>query len=111
MATFLKERELATEPIVQSDHLTVSRWLAETIARWRVIGLVLLAAIAATILAVLVIPPVYRTQVSFVANVTSGARLPTSTLAAPEDLSRESPHRSALQQALIPPNHRPSTSN
>ena len=80
MATFLKERELATEPIVQSDHLTVSRWLAETIARWRVIGLVLLAAIAATILAVIVIPPVYRTQVSFVANVTSGARLPTSTL-------------------------------
>lgn len=80
MATFLKERELVTEPDVESDHLTVSRWLAETIARWRTIALVLLATVLGTILAVIFIPPVYRTQVSFVANITSGARLPTSTL-------------------------------
>ena len=80
MATFLKEREIGTGPVEELDHLTLSRWLAETIARWRLIGATILVTLIATILAVLFIPPVYRTQVSFVANVTSGARLPSSAL-------------------------------
>ena len=80
MATFLKERELATGLADETDHLTVSRWLAETIARWRLIAAMLLVTLLAAVLAVLFIPPVYRTQVSFVANVTGGARLPSSAL-------------------------------
>jgi uncharacterized protein involved in exopolysaccharide biosynthesis len=80
VATFLKEREIGTGPVEDSDHLTISRWLAETIVRWRVIGATMLVTLAATILAVLFIPPIYRTQVSFVANVTGGARLPTGAL-------------------------------
>ena len=63
MATFLKEREIGTGPVEELDHLTLSRWLAETIARWRLIGATILVTLIATILAVLFIPPVYRTQV------------------------------------------------
>lgn len=80
MATFLKEREITNEAVESPDHLTVSAWLAETIARWRLIGVVMLITLGAAILAVIVIPPVYRTQVSFVANITGGTRLPSSAL-------------------------------
>jgi uncharacterized protein involved in exopolysaccharide biosynthesis len=55
--------------------LTVGVWIAGVLERWRlvlkvVIGVVILAAIAA-----FVIPPVYRTKVSFVANSTSTSKL------------------------------------
>ena len=70
------------EQIDAQDHLTLSRWLAETLLRWRLIlwgvGLTFIAAV----LAVLFIPPVYRTKVSFVANTTGSTRLPSSALAA-----------------------------
>jgi len=82
VATVLKEREIAGEVVDTSDHLTLSRWLAETLLRWRLIALVLALTFVAAILAVIFIPPVYRTQVSFVANVTGGSRLPTSALSA-----------------------------
>ncbi len=82
MATVLKEREIAGEPVETSDHLTVSQWLAEAIARWRLIALVIALTFVATALAILLIPPVYRTQVSFVANTTSGARLSGGALSA-----------------------------
>jgi uncharacterized protein involved in exopolysaccharide biosynthesis len=80
MATVLKEREIAGDPVETSDHLTVSQWLAEAIARWRLIALVLALTVVTAALAVIFIPPVYRTQVSFVANTTGGTRLPTSAL-------------------------------
>jgi uncharacterized protein involved in exopolysaccharide biosynthesis len=80
MATVLKEREIAGDPVETSDHLTVSQWLAQTITRWRLIALVLAVTVVAAIIAVVLIPPVYRTRVSFVANTTSGSRLPTSAL-------------------------------
>jgi len=80
VATVLKERELAGESIETSDQLTVSQWLAETIARWRIIAMTMLVVLVVALLAVILIPPVYRTEVSFVANTTSGSRLPTSAL-------------------------------
>ncbi len=76
MATVRKELEISGEPTDASDHLTVSEWLAETLLRWRTIGLVMGLTLVAAALAVLFIPPVYRTQVSFVANSSSGSRLP-----------------------------------
>ena len=80
MATVLKEREIAGDPVETSDHLTVSQWIAGAILRWRLIALVLALTLVAAVLAVILIPPVYRTQVSFVANVSGGSRLPTSAL-------------------------------
>lgn len=82
MATFLKERESAAEPINPPEQLTVSQWIAETVLRWRIIAAVTVATIAAAVVAVLLIPPVYRTQVSFVANTTGNSRLPASALSA-----------------------------
>jgi hypothetical protein len=43
---------------------------------------VLALTFVAAVLAVIFISPVYRTQVSFVANVTGGSRLPASALSA-----------------------------
>jgi len=82
VATVLKEREIAGEPVESTDHLTLSRWLAETLLRWRLIALMIALTFVAAILAVIFIPPVYRTKVSFVANITGGSRLPTSALSA-----------------------------
>jgi uncharacterized protein involved in exopolysaccharide biosynthesis len=83
MATAIKEREISPEPVDASDHLTLSRWLAETLLRWRLIALVMALTFVAMVLAVIFIPPIYRTKVSFVANTTSaGSRLPTSALGA-----------------------------
>ena len=82
MATVLKEREIGGEPVDSPDHLTLSRWLAETLLRWRLMALVLAVTFVTAILAVVLIPPVYRTQVSFVANVTGGSRIPASALSA-----------------------------
>lgn len=82
MATAIKEREISAETFDASDHLTLSRWLAETLLRWRLIALVIAFTFAATVLAIIFIPPIYRTQVSFVANTTAGSRLPTSALSA-----------------------------
>lgn len=82
MATVLKDREIVAEQGDLSDHLTISQWIAETLLRWRLIALVMLATLVVAIAAVVFIPPVYRTQVSFVAITTSGSRLPSSALSA-----------------------------
>src|SRR4051812_32457774 len=66
------------EPEVDHDPLTFSRWVGETLLRWRmVVGAILLTAIAAA-LAVILLPPVYRARASFVANASSSSRLPSS---------------------------------
>ncbi len=60
---------------ISEDHLTFSRWFADTLVRWRtilrVVGLMLVIAI----LAVIFIPPVYRSRASFVANSSSSSKL------------------------------------
>jgi uncharacterized protein involved in exopolysaccharide biosynthesis len=82
VATVLKEREMPTELPDAADHLTLSRWLAETLLRWRLIALVIGLTFVAVALAIALVQPIYRTQVSFVANTTGGSRLPTSALSA-----------------------------
>ena len=82
MATVLKEREISGDPIDASDHLTLSQWIAGTVLRWRLIALVTALTLVGAVLAVLLIPPVYRTKVSFVATSSSGSRLPSSLTAA-----------------------------
>jgi uncharacterized protein involved in exopolysaccharide biosynthesis len=81
VATVLKEREITSESgDGVPDHLTLSRWLADTIARWRLMGLVIALTFLAAVLAVIFIPPVYRTSVSFVAITTNTPRMPSSAL-------------------------------
>src|SRR5258708_5252752 len=54
--------------------------VVESAIRRRVRPLVLVQALVVAVLAVRVLPAVYRTQVSFVGITTSGSRLPTSAL-------------------------------
>jgi uncharacterized protein involved in exopolysaccharide biosynthesis len=82
VATVLKEREITPELADDQEHLTLSRWLAETLLRWRIILWVIGLTFVAAVTAVLLIPPVYRTKVSFVTNTTGTTRLPSSALAA-----------------------------
>ncbi|HJP61608.1 MAG TPA: hypothetical protein VJ865_16485 [Gemmatimonadaceae bacterium] len=60
------------------DHLTFSRWFAETLLRWRIIARVVGLMIALAILAVIFVPPVYRSRASFVANTSAANRLPSA---------------------------------
>jgi uncharacterized protein involved in exopolysaccharide biosynthesis len=66
-------------PIAATDaddrHLTFSRWLAETLLRWRLMAKVVAVVIVLAILAVIFIPPVYRSEASFVANTSSANKL------------------------------------
>ena len=59
-------------------HLTLSMWFAETLLRWRIVARVLAAAFVVAILAVILIPPVYRSSGSFVANMSSSNKLSRS---------------------------------
>ncbi|HEY8852176.1 MAG TPA: GNVR domain-containing protein [Gemmatimonadaceae bacterium] len=58
------------------DHLTFSRWFADTLVRWRTIARVVGLMLVLAVLAVIFIPPVYRSRSSFVANSSSGSKLP-----------------------------------
>jgi uncharacterized protein involved in exopolysaccharide biosynthesis len=57
------------------DHLTFSRWFADTLVRWRTIARVVGLIIVVAVLAVIFIPPVYRSRASFVANSSSNSKL------------------------------------
>ena len=57
------------------DHLTFSRWFADTLVRWRTILRVMGVMMVIAILAVIFIPPVYRSRASFVANSSSSSKL------------------------------------
>jgi uncharacterized protein involved in exopolysaccharide biosynthesis len=59
-------------------HLTFSRWLAESLLRWRLIAKVMGVTIVLAILALIFIPPVYLSRASFVANTSSSSKLPSS---------------------------------
>jgi uncharacterized protein involved in exopolysaccharide biosynthesis len=62
-------------PEAVDRHLTFSRWLAETFLRWRIIARAMGVVIVAAILAVILIPPVYRSRASFVANTSASNKL------------------------------------
>ena len=56
--------------------LTFSQWVAASLLRWRIVVATIAVAVVAAVLAAVLIPPVYRTRVSFVANSSSGSKLP-----------------------------------
>jgi uncharacterized protein involved in exopolysaccharide biosynthesis len=58
-----------------NDHLTFSRWFADTLVRWRTILGTLSVMLVIAVLAVIFVPPVYRSRASFVANSSSGSKL------------------------------------
>src|SRR5450759_1785704 len=60
---------------VVDRHLTFSRWFAESLLRWRIIARVMGLTIVVAILAVIFIPPVYRSRASFVANTSASSKL------------------------------------
>ena len=59
-----------------STPLTFAAWAAGVVARWRLVAAVTAATIALTLLATVVIAPVYRSTSSFVANAGGGLKLP-----------------------------------
>lgn len=58
------------------DHLTFVEWVARTVAHWRIVAVTCVVAIVVAIVAVIFVPPVYRTRASFVANSSSSSKLP-----------------------------------
>jgi len=60
---------------IPDDHLTFSRWVADTLVRWRTILRVMGLMLVAAILAVIFIHPVYRSKASFVANSSASSKL------------------------------------
>jgi uncharacterized protein involved in exopolysaccharide biosynthesis len=60
------------------DHLTFVEWVARTVAHWRIVAVTCVVAIVAAIIAVIFVPPVYRTRASFVANSSSSSKMPQS---------------------------------
>lgn len=65
-----------TAPSTPADqYLTFSTWLAGVVSRWRIIAWSGVIATVAAIAATLIIPPVYRSQASFVANVSAPNKL------------------------------------
>lgn len=57
-------------------YLTFSRWIADTLVRWRIIAATMGVVYLAAIIAVLVIPPSYTSQASFVANSSANPKVP-----------------------------------
>ncbi len=65
------------------DYLTFSRWLAGVVNRWRLVALTAAGITIVALIATLIIPPVYRSHASFVANSSSQSKLPSGTSGSP----------------------------
>lgn len=65
------------------QYLTFSTWFAGVIARWRMIAWTGLIAMVLAIAATFVVPPVYRSRASFVANMSSPNKLQGATAGSP----------------------------
>jgi uncharacterized protein involved in exopolysaccharide biosynthesis len=63
------------EPSLAYTDLTFARWLAGVMRRWRTVAGVTVFAIALAAATALIIPPVYRSEASFVSNASSSGRL------------------------------------
>jgi len=58
--------------------MTMAAWLAATLVRWRLVAATTAALVALATVAMLVVPPIYRSRTSFVANGGGGLKLPGS---------------------------------
>ena len=63
------------QPDTASDRLTLARWLAGVLLRWRLVAGITIGILLIGFLATFIIPPVYRSNASFVANSSSNAKL------------------------------------
>jgi uncharacterized protein involved in exopolysaccharide biosynthesis len=63
------------QPDTASDRLTLTRWLAGVLLRWRLVAGITIGILLIGLLATFIIPPVYRSHASFVANSSSNAKL------------------------------------
>lgn len=61
--------------MAESEALTFGVWLAEIIARWKLVLKVMGATVLVAALAVLILPPVYRSHASFVTASSSTAKM------------------------------------
>lgn len=59
-----------------SAHLTFTTWIAGIVSRWRLIAGLVIGAIVFAVAATFIFPPVYRSNVSFVANSSGASKLP-----------------------------------
>lgn len=66
-----------------SDYLTFSRWLAGVVSRWRLVVATGIGLTVAALLSTLIIPPVYRSNASFVANSSSPGKMPSASAGSP----------------------------
>jgi uncharacterized protein involved in exopolysaccharide biosynthesis len=60
---------------METGPLTFGVWLAETIARWRLVLKVMAATVLVAALAVIILPPVFKSHASFVTAASSSAKM------------------------------------
>jgi len=65
------------------DYLTFSRWLAGVVSRWRLVATIAAVITIVALLAALIVPSVYRSNASFVANSSSQSKLPSGASSSP----------------------------
>ncbi|HEX6573363.1 MAG TPA: GNVR domain-containing protein [Gemmatimonadaceae bacterium] len=65
----------AVAPTPTDEYLTFSTWFAGVVARWRMIAWIGLFAMLIALASTFIIPPVYRSHASFVANASSPNKL------------------------------------
>ena len=73
----------AAEQAPAEDHLTFTRWAAGVVERQRTVLWFALGGLAAALIATVVVPPVYRSNASFVANTSGGSKVPAAASASP----------------------------
>jgi uncharacterized protein involved in exopolysaccharide biosynthesis len=61
--------------MMETEPLTFGVWLAETIARWRLVLKVMAGTVVAAALAVVILPPVFKSHASFVTASSSSAKM------------------------------------
>ncbi len=59
-----------------TGHLTFTAWIAGIVSRWKLIAGLVIGAIVFAVAATFIFPPVYRSNVSFVANSSGASKLP-----------------------------------
>lgn len=73
----------AAEQAPAEDHLTFTRWASGVVERQRTVLWFALGGLAAALIATVVVPPVYRSNASFVANTSGTSKVPAAASASP----------------------------
>lgn len=73
----------AAEQAPADDHLTFTRWAAGVVERQRSVLWFALAGLAAALIATVIVPPVYRSSASFVANTSGTSKVQAAASSSP----------------------------